>query len=41
MFTQIEPRQRPCQLFLLSSQFSASQWLVPILAAWSTSGMMW
>ncbi len=39
--TQIDPRQRWCQLLVLSSQWLASQWFMAILIPWVTSGRMW
>ncbi len=38
MATQMDPRQRSCQLFLLSSQWLACQSLSATLIAWLTSG---
>ena len=36
--TLIEPRQRSCQLFLLSSQWLSSQWLIAIAFECASSG---
>ena len=38
--TQIEPRQRSCQLFLPSSQWFASQWFVAMAFDWESSGVI-